>query len=173
MVDYGVCYLGCGSVFSRCKWCTSVSLFSLCLSVLTEEFRGSVSEGLHETVYKRRRAGWRRETGRKRVAVCIFMDEVKTQLAFPASHRRLLLFFSPSDVQQMQSEAEMYQKVQHSEVPSDPRASYPFLDSWQFFHVPPANVQEKQRLRCIRSCSESRFPAHWEINVCAVGSNYR
>lgn len=138
MVDYGVCYLVCGSVSTSCKWCTSVSLFSLCLSVLTEEFRGSVSEGLHETVYKRRRAGWRRETGKKRVALCIFMDEVITQLAFPASHRRLLvllLFLSHSDVQQMQSKAEMYQKVQHSEVPSDPRASYPFLDSWQFFHV--------------------------------------
>lgn len=115
-----------------------MSLFTLCLSVLTEEFRGSVSEGLPETVYKRRRAGWRRETGKKRVALRIFMDEVITLLAFPVSHRRLLvllLFFSHSDVQQMQSQAEMYQKVQHSEVPSDPRASYPFLESWQFLCV--------------------------------------
>lgn len=39
---------------------------------------------------------------------------------------------SLSDVQQMQSQKEMHQKVQHSEVPSDPRASYPFLKSFLF-----------------------------------------
>ena len=34
---------------------------------------------------------------------------------------------SLSDVQQMQNQKEMHQKIQHSEVPSDPRAPYPFL----------------------------------------------
>lgn len=30
-------------------------------------------------------------------------------------------------MQPMQSQEEMHQKIQHSEVPADPRASYPFL----------------------------------------------
>lgn len=36
---------------------------------------------------------------------------------------------SLSDVQQMQNQKKMHQKIQHSEVPSDPRDSYPFLTS--------------------------------------------
>lgn len=107
-----------------------VSLLTFWLSVLTEEFRGSVFEGLPEAVYKRRCAGWRRETGKKHVSLHIFINEVLAQLVLPASERRPfipLLFFSISDVQQMQSQAEVHQKVQHSKVPADPRASYPFL----------------------------------------------
>lgn len=166
------------------KWCKPVSLFTLCLSVLTEEFRGSVFEGLPEIIYKRRCAGWRREAGKKHVALHIFTNEVLAHLVFPASQCCLfisLLFFSISDLQQMQSQAEVYQKVQHSKVPTDSRASYPFLESLQFlclcarhrdvhmFILP--TRKKKQRLWWIRSCWESSFPAHWEINVRTVECN--
>lgn len=49
------------------------------------------------------------------------------------------VFISFLDVHQMQSQKKMHQEVQHPEVPSGPRTSYPFLTSLHF------NISRKQR----------------------------
>lgn len=97
----------------------------------TEELRWSDSQRLLETVHKRGCVGWRRETGKTHHPAHSFMKMMRFGLH--SCSISLHVFSLPhSDMQQMQSQEEMHQKIQHPEVPSDPRASYPFLTSTLF-----------------------------------------
>lgn len=63
--------------------------------------------------------------GEERPVRSVCFPFIKTFRWLPVQ-RLTAVSLPPADVQQMQSQKEMHQKVQHSEVPSDPRASYPF-----------------------------------------------
>lgn len=185
MVESSISEIAFLLVSTTCEWCKPVSLFTLCLSVLTEEFRGSVFERLPEAVYKRRRAGWRRETGNKHVTLHIFINEVHNTAHFssistPSSHPSPLFLNVRRATNAKPGESVPKGSASKSSLRSSCFVSFLgvavlvcLCSRRGCSHVLLANTQEKQRLWFIRSCLAGSFPAHWEINVCTVQCNYR